>query len=57
MSVCVHVCYCVMSRWLSKSWFVAAVRTDLHGVFQRKREGEKCVWECVCEAVCVYVRE
>lgn len=56
--VCLSVCTCVTG--VALAW--RSVCRDLHGgqrgEVSREREKEKvCVWECVCEAVCVYVRE
>lgn len=63
LSVCVHVCdWCVALAWRSVAAICTGAEAGWRGreggrVFREKERRRKCVWECVCEAVCVYVRE
>lgn len=54
VSVCVHVC-----DWCRVGLEICLPRPARRGRggFREKERRRKCVWECVCEAVCVYVRE
>lgn len=58
MSVCVHVCdWCRVGLEICLPRPARGIEGG-RGEVTREREKEKvCVWECVCEAVCVYVRE
>lgn len=54
VSVCVHV-----YDWCRVGLEICLPRPARRGRggFREKERRRKCVWECVCEAVCVYVRE